>query len=122
MAFLCSTPTLSFPRGAAAVTTRRPRTSLPRASAEPAAAAAPTTPAGLAKGARVRVKADVELYVVGGYKGEAYNVNGLEGVVFMNVFDKWGPEITSTKPYQVKFTDPKFMAHFDEDELELIVE
>lgn len=72
------------------------------------------------KGARVRVKVDVEMYHIPNHRNEPYNVAGMEGVVNIDLPVKWTDVITATKQYQVKFTDPKFMAHFDADELELI--
>ncbi len=71
-------------------------------------------------GTKVRVKAKIEMFHYPNHRNEAFDVSGLEGVVSTYLIDKWGKASTATKPYQVKFEDPKFMAHFDEDELEVI--
>lgn len=71
-------------------------------------------------GSKVRVKTAVEMYHVPNHRNEPFDVVGLEGVVSMSFIETWGKESTATKPYQVKFVEPKFMAHFDEDELEVI--
>lgn len=78
------------------------------------------TVASIEKGSRVRVKADVELYHIPNHRNEPFNVVGLEGVVNLDLPVKWTDKITATKQYQVKFTDPKFMAHFDDTEIELV--
>lgn len=72
------------------------------------------------KGSRVRVKVDLEMYHIPNHRNEPFNVKGLEGVVSLDLPVKWTDVITATKQFQVKFTDPKFMAHFDDSEIELV--
>lgn len=58
------------------------------------------------------------MYHVPGFKGEEHDVKGLVGEVKNVIHTVNGHVITATKPVLVVFKDPKFRAHFDDDELE----
>lgn len=71
-------------------------------------------------GARVRVAAPVHMFHYPGKRNVAFNVQGLEGDVAADVSVKNGVGTSATKPYLVIFKEPKFRAHFDDDELEAV--
>jgi hypothetical protein len=58
------------------------------------------------------------LYHLASARNEPFDVQGMEGTVFNVIDEVAGSPISATKPVVVKFVDPKFMAHFDDDELE----
>lgn len=74
----------------------------------------------LALGTRVRVKTSVIMYHYPKQRNKEVDVLGLEGTVTGDLREKEGIEMTATKPYMVRFEEPKFIAHFGEDELEVL--
>eukprot|EP00187_Rhodella_violacea_P001899 CAMPEP_0174891060 /NCGR_PEP_ID=MMETSP0167-20121228/6164_1 /TAXON_ID=38298 /ORGANISM="Rhodella maculata, Strain CCMP736" /LENGTH=127 /DNA_ID=CAMNT_0016129077 /DNA_START=40 /DNA_END=423 /DNA_ORIENTATION=+ len=70
-----------------------------------------------APGDAVRVKKAIKMYHVGKTKGSPVDVKGMQGVV-AKIIDT--DVISATKPVVVKFAEPKFMAHFEEEELEKV--
>lgn len=71
-------------------------------------------------GARVRVKCEVIMYHVPSKRNEEVNVEGMEGVISGDLRLKDGVEMTATKPWMVKFAEPKMIGHFDDGELERV--
>lgn len=70
-------------------------------------------------GDSVRVsKSPLILYVVPGKRNEECDVHGMCGKVEKIISTHDGVQITATKPVVVAFDEPKFKAHFDDDELE----
>lgn len=51
-------------------------------------------------------------------KGNPFDVKGLEGEITKNILEADGADLSATKPLVVRFQNPKFMAHFEESELE----
>jgi Ferredoxin thioredoxin reductase variable alpha chain len=73
-----------------------------------------------AKGDRVRVRGPLPMYHVAGRMGEEVDVGGRTGEVFKVIDAVKGVNITATKPVVVRLEEDgrKFVAHFDDDELE----
>eukprot|EP00188_Purpureofilum_apyrenoidigerum_P003224 Plantae.Rhodophyta-Purpureofilum_apyrenoidigerum.ctg3323.p2 GENE.Plantae.Rhodophyta-Purpureofilum_apyrenoidigerum.ctg3323~~Plantae.Rhodophyta-Purpureofilum_apyrenoidigerum.ctg3323.p2 ORF type:complete len:103 (-),score=26.06 Plantae.Rhodophyta-Purpureofilum_apyrenoidigerum.ctg3323:359-667(-) len=71
----------------------------------------------LASGDKVRVKDSVIMYHVAKQK-DGMDAKGLEGEVVKVILDRNGVPLTLNRPVQVKFSDPKFIGHFEETELE----
>lgn len=74
----------------------------------------------LEPGQKVRVSASVVMYHYPTHRNEPHDVQGLEGEIWKDVQYKDGVEMSATKPYVVKFKDPKFIAHFGSDEIEAL--
>jgi len=49
---------------------------------------------------------------------EGVDIKGYEGEVVKVILERNGKELSLNRPVQVKFTDPKFVGHFEEEELE----
>lgn len=78
---------------------------------------------GFEVGQRVRVSASIIMYHYPTKRNEAFDVQGLEGIIQKDITMKDGVQLTATAPFFVKFLDhAKFKAHFSEDEIELIEE
>lgn len=75
-------------------------------------------------GTRVRVSRSIEMYHYPGRKNQLVDVQGFEGVIAQDKSLLDGVIITATAPYFVDFSEahPKFKAHFEESELEVIEE
>uniref|UniRef100_A0A061S417 Intraflagellar transport protein ift122 n=1 Tax=Tetraselmis sp. GSL018 TaxID=582737 RepID=A0A061S417_9CHLO len=77
--------------------------------------------ASISEGTRVRVKTSVKVYHVPKTKGAETELEGKEGVVAAVVSTYKGEPTSATLPVRVKFEEPvKFIAHLDEDELEIL--
>ncbi|CAM9311665.1 unnamed protein product [Phaeothamnion confervicola] len=75
---------------------------------------------GLVAGDRVKVVAEgVKFFHIMKYKDDGFDPHGLEGEVkdIKLVDKKKGVEITANRPVMVAFTEPKFMGHFEFQEL-----
>ena len=70
-------------------------------------------------GDRVRVIADVIVYHHPKHKKEPFPIKGMEGEVKAIVTEWRGRPVSANFPIKVKF-EQKFIAHFKENELELI--
>ena len=66
-------------------------------------------------GDRIRVIQSVIVYHYPTHKQQAFDIKGLEG----EISEVIGKPITANLPVKVKF-EPKFIAHFREDEIEVI--
>lgn len=76
-------------------------------------------PSQYSAGDKVRVSASpLIFYHVSGAMNKPTDVSGASGTVLKVVDKVEGVPISATKPVVVKFTEPKFMGHFDDDELE----
>lgn len=72
-------------------------------------------------GTRVRVNRSINMFHYPKKKNVAVDVCGFEGVIVKNISVQDGVRMSATSPYIVKFDDhPKFQAHFDESELDVI--
>lgn len=73
-------------------------------------------------GQKVRVCKSVIMYHYPGKRNEPMDVQGLEGVITKDVSHRDGVEVSATCPYVVSFdeTPKKFIAHFEESELEVL--
>lgn len=71
-------------------------------------------------GDRVRVTESVKLYHIPTHKGKPTEIQGLEGTVLKIVTEWQGRPVSANFPVLVKFEDPKFRAHLQEHELEVI--
>lgn len=71
-------------------------------------------------GDRVRVIESVKLYHIPNHQGKPTEIQGLEGTVFKIVTEWQGRPVSANFPILVKFEDPKFRAHLQEHELEVI--
>ncbi|CAM9377353.1 unnamed protein product [Chrysoparadoxa australica] len=78
---------------------------------------------GVVIGDTVRVKAEgVKFYHMKAFPPEGLDATGMEGTVKdIKLFSKkTGKEISANRPVMVVFTEPKFIAHFEFDELEKV--
>lgn len=66
-------------------------------------------------GDRIRVTTSVIVYNHPQHQREAFDLNGMEGVIEAII----GRPITATLPIKVRF-EPKYVAHLREDEIEVI--
>lgn len=72
-------------------------------------------------GTRVRVNRNINMFHYPRKKNIAVDVCGFEGVIIKDVSMEDGVQMSATAPYVVLFDDhPKFRAHFDESELDVI--
>ncbi len=71
-------------------------------------------------GDRVRVVGSVKVYHIPAQKGKPMEIQGLEGTVNKLVTEWQGRPVSANFPVLVKFEDPKFRAHLQEHELEVI--
>lgn len=88
-----------------------------------AAPAAASPAMALEIGARVRVCVPLIMYHYPGKKNTPVQVQGFEGFIQKNVSVTDGVQMSATAPYVVDFREtghPKFRAHFEEHELEVI--
>ncbi|MEI6428293.1 MAG: ferredoxin-thioredoxin reductase variable chain [Pseudanabaena sp. ELA607] len=70
-------------------------------------------------GTRVRIKSPLNVYHHPEHKGEAFNVEGLEGEI-VAIHTTWKDRpISPNYPYEVRFM-PKFVVHVGDHELEAI--
>jgi hypothetical protein len=70
-------------------------------------------------GDRIRVVKSVVVYHHPQHKPEAFDVRGMEGEIIELVTNWEGRPVSANLPVLVKF-EPKFRAHFREDEVEII--
>jgi hypothetical protein len=71
-------------------------------------------------GDRVRIVGSVKVYHIPAHKGKPTEIQGLEGTVDKLVTEWQGRPVSANFPVLVKFEDPKFRAHMQEHELEVI--
>jgi hypothetical protein len=71
-------------------------------------------------GDRVRVIESVTVYHIPGGKGAAVEIKGQEGLVEKIITEWKGRPVSANFPWLVKFDNPKFRAHLQEHELEVI--
>ncbi len=70
-------------------------------------------------GSAVRVKASVLVYHHPDHRGQAFDIQGLEGQITAVLHEWQGRPISANYPYAVKFS-PKFSAHLQASELEVL--
>jgi hypothetical protein len=70
-------------------------------------------------GDRVRVKESVTVYHHPENRNQAFDIKGLEGDVIAFATEWHGKTISANLPVEVKF-GPKFRAHLQEHEIELV--
>lgn len=70
-------------------------------------------------GDRVKVKSSVLVYHHPEHRSQAFDVQGLEGVVTAVILDWNGRPVSANFPFQVQF-DKRFRAHLQASELELL--
>jgi hypothetical protein len=71
-------------------------------------------------GDRVRVIKSVTVYHIPGGKGQPVEIQNHEGSIEKIVTEWHGRPISANFPLLVKFENPKFRAHLQEHELEII--
>jgi Ferredoxin thioredoxin reductase variable alpha chain len=71
-------------------------------------------------GDRVRVIESVIVYHIPGGKGQPVEIKGHEGSVEKIITEWKGRPVSANFPWLVKFDSPKFKAHLQEHELEVI--
>ncbi|MDG2990178.1 ferredoxin-thioredoxin reductase variable chain [Candidatus Synechococcus calcipolaris G9] len=70
-------------------------------------------------GTRVRVKSSIMVYHHPQHRNQPLDIKGMEGEIIA-VLETWqGRVISPNFPYQVRFA-PKFLAHLQPDELDVI--
>jgi hypothetical protein len=72
-------------------------------------------------GTRVRVKNSVIVYTHPDHRSQPFDIKGLEGEVIAIVLEWQGRPVSANLPLQVRFS-PKFKAHFQATELEVVAE
>jgi Ferredoxin thioredoxin reductase variable alpha chain len=71
-------------------------------------------------GDRVRVIEDIVVYHIPGGKGQPVEIKGHEGLIEKIVTEWRGRPVSANFPLLIKFEDPKFRAHLQEHEVEVI--
>lgn len=71
-------------------------------------------------GQKVRVKKSLIMYHHPKHKNSPYDMEGLEGEIKGDISEREGVRLSATKPFVVQFANPKFVAHFDDTEIEAI--
>jgi Ferredoxin thioredoxin reductase variable alpha chain len=71
-------------------------------------------------GDRVRVIESVTMYHLPGERGQPVEIKGQEGVIFKLMTEWQGRPVSANFPWLVKFDNPKFRAHLQEHELEVL--
>ncbi len=71
-------------------------------------------------GDRVRVIEAIVVYHIAGGKGQPVEIQGYEGSIDKIVTEWRGRPVSANFPLLVKFENPKFRAHLQEHELEVI--
>jgi len=69
-------------------------------------------------GDRIKVTAKITVYHHPAHKGQAFNIQGMEGQVVEIMLDWQGRPISPNYPYKVDFGD-RFFAHLADHEMEL---
>jgi hypothetical protein len=71
-------------------------------------------------GDRVQVIETITVYHIPGGKGQPVNIKGYEGSIDKIVTEWKGRPVSANFPVLVKFDDPKFRAHLQEHELQVV--
>lgn len=71
-------------------------------------------------GDRVRIIESVKVYHIPAHKGQPTDIQGYEGTIDKIVTEWQGRPVSANFPVLVKFDQPRFRAHMQEHELEVI--
>jgi hypothetical protein len=71
-------------------------------------------------GDRVRIIESVKVYHIPAHKGKPTEIRGYEGVIDKVITEWQGRPVSANFPLLVKFDEPKFRAHLQENEVEVV--